>query len=199
MPHTALAGLPRLVRVADEVRLRGLGLVTLAAAVAAYWLLAWLLDEPVDATVTWLNFGGVVLPVAVVAALVSRRRVREGLATARRPPRMSVHETRADARERHTRLAGMLILGVVVLLVFDRATDGGGRMAGLVAGLFLALGVVDMLERRRWDRAEHVRGSRLYVLVRPRALMSPFGVTEVYEIVRSDDRDRPEVDVPYVF
>lgn len=200
MPDTALAGLPRLVRVADEVRTRGLSLLALAGAVALYWVLAWLVDEPVDPVVTGLNMAAILVPVLILSLVVSRRRLREGLHAATRPPRLSVHETRADARERRTRLIAFVSVAVVVLLLFDRATDGDGRMAGLMAGLFVGAGLAEWLESRAWHRAETSRGSRLYVLVRPHALMSPFGVTEVYEVVRSDghDRDRDDIDAPYV-
>jgi len=187
MHHTALAGLPRLVRVTEEVRLRGQTAVSIAVSVAAYWVLAWLMDDPVDAVMTGANFGVVAAMATIVAVMVSVRRVREGLSAPPRPPALCVHETRAAARERRTRLAGLIVLGVILLLVFDRATGGEGRMAGLVAGLFLAVGVVDWWESRRWQAAERARGSMLYVLVRANALVSPYGVTDVYEVVRPTD------------
>lgn len=187
MHHTALAGLPRLVRVTEEVRLRGQTAVSIAVSVAAYWVLAWFMDEPVDVLTTGANFGVVAALAATVALVVSVRRVREGLSAPPRPPALCVHETRAAARERRTRLAGPVVLGVILLLVFDRATDGEGRMAGLVAGLFLAVGAVDWWESGRWRAAERARGSMLYVLVRANALVSPYGVTDVYEVVRPTD------------
>jgi len=200
MPQATLAGLPRLVRVAEEVRVRGLTFCALAGAVIVYGVLAWLVDEPVSPAVSGLSMLAVFVIVGLGAMLVSRRRVRDGLAAASRPPRNSVYETRADARERRTRLTGFLALAVVVLLIFDRLSGGEGRMAGLVAGLALAVGLVDWVEAHAWHRAERSRGSRLYVLVRAAALMSPFGVTEVYEVVRPDDRERDpaDVDAPYV-
>lgn len=197
MHNTALAGLPRLVRVNDEVRLRGQTAVAIAVSVAAYWVLAWLVDEPLDLVTTAANFGVVAALAGSLAGFVSVRRVREGLAAPPRPPALCVHETRAAAKERRTRLIGPVVLGVIVLLIFDRATEGGGRMAGLVAGLFLAVGAVDWWESRRWRAAEKARGSLLYVLVRATALVSPYGVTDVYEVARPTDeyaeRD-PETD-----
>ena len=187
------------MRVAEEVRLRGQTAVWVGLAVVAYWLLAWLLDEPVDAARTGIPFAVLAALAGSLAAVVSARRVREGLAASRRPPRPSVHETRADARDRRTRLAGLVVLGVVLLLIFDRVTGGEGRMAGLAAGLLLAVGLVDWLEARRWQAAERARDSLLYVLVRPNALVAPFGVTDVYEIVRSDhDHERRDLESEYV-
>jgi hypothetical protein len=198
MQDTALAGLPRLVRVADEVRLRGQTLVAIAAAVALFWLMSWLLDQPVDAVRTALNLAIAAAVAAVPATVVSGRRLREGLAHTMPPPRLSVHETRAQSRERRTRLSGVLALAVVLLLVFDRAAAGEGRMAGLVAGLFAVVGAVDWREARRWEAAERSRQSLLYVLVRPNALVAPFGVTEVFEVPRLEtDREAGRVEAGY--
>jgi hypothetical protein len=191
MHNTALAGLPRLVRVTDEVRLRGQTAVVIAVSVAAYWALAWVTDEPLDLLTTGANFAVVAMLAGAIAAFVSVRRVREGLESPPRPPTLCVHETRAAARERRTRLLGPVVLGVILLIVFDRATDGGGRMAGLVAGLFLAVGAVDWWESRRWRAAEKARGSLLYVLVRATALVAPYGVTDVYEMARPTDEYAP--------
>lgn len=199
MNNTALAGLPRLVRVTDEIRLRGQTAVAIGVSVAAYWLLAWLVDEPLDLATTGANFGVVATLAGSIAAVVSLRRIREGLSAPPRPPSLCVHETRAAARERRTRMMGPVVLGVIVLIVFDRATDGGGRMAGLVAGLFLAVGVVDWWESRRWRAAEKARGSMLYVLVRATALVSPYGVTDVYEVIRpTDDHAQRDPDTNYI-
>jgi peptidoglycan/LPS O-acetylase OafA/YrhL len=199
MHHTTLADLPRLVRVAEEVRLRGQAAISVALAVVAYWLLAWLLDESVDAAWTGIHLAVMAVLAGSLAAIVSVRRLREGLAASRRPPRPSVHETRADGRDRRTKLAGLVVLGVVLLLAFDRSTDGEGRMAGLIVGLLLAVGVVDWIEARRWQAAERARGSLLYVLVRANALVSPFGVTDVYEVVRTDDdHERRDLESRYV-
>lgn len=197
MHNTALAGLPRLVRVAEEVRLRGQTAVAIAVSVATYWILAWFADEPLDALTSGANFGVVAVLAGAVAHFVSVRRVREGLEAPQRPPSLCVHETRAAGRERRARMAGPVVLGVILLLVFDRVTEGGGRMAGLVAGLFLAVGAVDWWESYRWRAAEKARGSLLYVLVRATALVAPYGVTDVYEVARPTDeyaaRD-PETD-----
>lgn len=190
MPDTALAGLPRLVRASDEVRWRGGGAAALAVAVAAYWTMAWLLDQPTDALRTGLSFAVALLGSSAAAAVTSGRRLREGLAQTLPPPRLSVYETRADARERRVRLTGIVVTGALVLLAFDRVTDGGGGMAGLLAGLFLGVGAVDRLESRRWDAAERTRRARLYMLVRPPAMVARFGVTEIYEVTRDDGAER---------
>jgi hypothetical protein len=166
MPESALAGLPRLVRIAPELRFRGQAAGGIAVATAGYWAFA------------------VALPTLAVSGLPSGERVREALRRTLPPPRAALHETPADGRERRTRLAGIVVTGVMVLLMFDVLTDGGGVMAGLIAGLFGALGTVDWIDARRWERAERVREARLFLLVRPHALSARFGAAQVYELSR---------------
>jgi hypothetical protein len=187
MDNTALAGLPRLVRVSDEVRLRGQTAVAIAVSVAAYWVLGWISDEPLDLLTTAANFGVVCVLVGGAALAVSFRRIKAGLVAPPRPPSLCVHETRAAARERRTKMMGLVAVVVIALLAFDRTTGGEGQMAGLVTGLFVAVGTVDWWEGTRWKAAEKARGSLLYVLVRATALMSPYGVTDVYETPRPTD------------
>ncbi len=104
------------------------------------------------------------------------------------PPRASVHETMAVSRERRMKLSGVVLTGIVLLLLFERFTDGAGIIAGLVAGLLGAAGAVDWLESRRWEAAERERESRLYVMVRPGALSPRLGAARVFETLRPGDR-----------
>lgn len=187
MADAAFAGLPRLVRSSDELRWRGGAAIALAVAVAAYWTLDWLLDQPVEAGRTGLSFAVALIGATTVASVNSGRRLREGLAATLPPPRLSVYETRADARERRVRLTGIVVTGALVLLVFDRVTGGGGGMAGLLAGLFAGVGGVDRLEARRWAQAARARRAQLYLMVRPPAMVASFGLTQVYEASRGDD------------
>lgn len=198
MPETTLAGLPRLVRVAAEVRWRGQSALGIALAVAGYWTAAWLLAQPVRPAQTALATAAVGLPTALVLGLASGRRLTESLRRTLPPPRGCIHETPADARERRTRLAGIVLTGVVVLLLFDRASDGGGIMAGLVAGLFGAFGAVDLIDARGWEAAEGRRRARLFALVRPHALSARLGAIEIYEMPRAD-RERPHDREPSPF
>ena len=57
---------------------------------------------------------------------VIRRMHASLLARALPPPRASVHETLASSRERRTKLSGIVLTGIVVLLLFERFTDGAG-------------------------------------------------------------------------
>jgi hypothetical protein len=195
LPDVMLAGLPRLVRVAEEMRWRGQAGVTIAMAVVAYWLTQWLLDAEPRPLETAISLLAVSALTAGVAGLSSSNRLREALRTTRPPPRLTVYETQADGRERRVRFTGILLLGAVVLLVFDRVTDGGGVMAGLLAGVFGTAGAVDWFESRRWRAAELARDARLYLLIRPNAMVARFGRTEVYEEPRRDaDREPREPD-----
>lgn len=180
-PDTVLAGLPRVVRVADEARWRGQSAVATAIVVAAFWGCTWLLGEPVEVLRTAVSFGAVLVPTLLVAGLASGRRLRESLAHTRRPPVTAVHETAAASRDRRMRLATVVLFGIIALLIFDRFTDGGGVMAGLLAGLMLGVGIVDVREAHLWRDAERQRDSRLFVLVRPRALMPTIATSEVFE------------------
>lgn len=74
MAETALAGLPRLVRMGDEARWRGGSALGAAVAVVGWWLTAWLVGQPVSPVRTGIAFAAVALPtlgLAVPAARVS--------------------------------------------------------------------------------------------------------------------------------
>ena len=187
-PETLLAGLPRLVRVADEARWRGQFCVATAAVVAVFWVLSWLVDEPVRAGITALAAAAVAVPTFAVGAIGMSRRVRERLERALPPPRASVHETQASSRERRMKLSGAVLTGIVLLLLFERFTDGAGVIAGLVVGLLAAAGTVDWTESRRWETAERERETRLYVMIRPDALSPRLGAAQIYETPRPGDR-----------
>jgi hypothetical protein len=186
MPNAMLAGLPRLVRVADEVRARGHAMVSVGTAVAVYWICLWLLDQPVSPLRTLVCVLVAGLPASLMATVGSARRLRAVEKGLKAPPRLAVYETVADGRERRARLAGILLLAAVVLLVFDRVTGGEGTMAGLTVGFFTAIGVVDLMEARRWLEAETSRRVRLLVVVRPHAMVAGWSQNEVYEVPRAD-------------
>lgn len=183
-PETVLAGLPRLVRVADETRWRGGASLATATVVAAFWLSTWLLGEEVRAGATALAAAVVALPTLAVASFTTTRRVRHALTRAVPPPRATVHETMAASRDRRMRFAGVVLTGIVALMLFDRFSGGGGVMAGLVAGLLAAAGAIDIFEARQWAAAERERESRIFVTVRPDALTPRLGAAEVHEIAR---------------
>ncbi|MDX6554505.1 MAG: hypothetical protein QOD86_700 [Miltoncostaeaceae bacterium] len=190
MPESALAGLPRLVRVATELRFRGQAGLGIAVATAGFWAFSWLLDEPMHELQSLLALLVTGVPTLLISYVTAGRRVEEALRRTLPPPRGSIHETHADARDRRTRLAGIVLTGVIVLLMFDILTEGGGVMAGLVVGLFGALGLVDRIEAERWERAEQRRDARLFLLIRPHALSTRFGAAQVYELQRpSHDRE----------
>jgi hypothetical protein len=191
MPNAMLAGLPRLVRVADEVRARGHAMLSVGAAVGVYWICLWLLEQPVSPLRTLVAILVAGLPASLTASVGSGRRLRSIEKGLKGPPRLAVYETVADGRERRARLAGILLLAAVVLLVFDRLTGGEGTMAGLTVGFFIAIGVVDLMEARRWLEAEGARRVRLLVLVRPHAMVASWGQADVYEVPR-DDSDLSE-------
>lgn len=193
MPQATLAGLPRLVRIAGEVRWRGWCALGMALAVAGFWTASWLLHEGVRPLRTGLAAASIGLPTALVSVLAARRRVREALLRTQAPPRSTIHETLADGRERRTRLSGIVLTGVIVLLLFDHATGGAGTMAGLVVGLFGALGASEVREAALWDAAEDAREARLYAIVRPHALTTPMAASDIYETPRSDRRAMPEL------
>lgn len=197
-PESLLAGLPRLVRVADETRWRGQSAIATALVIGAFWAAGWLLGEPVDAGTTALAVAAVALPTLLVSALVGARRLQRSLVQAVPPPRASVHETQASSRDRRMRLAGIVLTGIVALLLFDHFTHGGGIMAGLLAGLLGGLGAVDWIEARRWEAAERERETRIFVIVRPDALSPRLGATEVYETPRPGrERDRRREPSPF--
>lgn len=183
-PESALAGLPRLVRVADEARWRGQSAVATAIVVAAYWGATWLVGETVEPERTALAFAVVALPTLMIVSLGSGRRIREGLDRVAPPPRASVYETPASSRERRLRLAGIVLTGIIALLIVERFTDSGGVLAGLIAGLLLALGIADWREAGDWDAIERQRESRIFVLIRADALTPRLGATDLYEAPR---------------
>ncbi len=187
-PETLLAGLPRLVRVADEQRWRGQFCVATAAVVAVFWVFSWLVDEPLRAGVTALAAAAAAIPTLLVSGVGMNRRMNHLLGRAVPPPRASVHETLAASRERRTKLSGIVLTGIVLLLLFERFTDGAGIVAGLIAGLMAAFGAVDWVESRRWTAAERQRETRLYVMVKPDALSPRLGAAQVYETPRPGDR-----------
>jgi hypothetical protein len=131
---------------------------------------------------------GTAVLAAVPALLSTRRRVPEALAATRRPP-PALYETRADARDRRSKLVLLVLFAVAALLVVDRVVDGGGAIAGLVVGLFAVLGGVDLHEARRWRAAERERGTRLYILIPVRAMAGRYGRVEVYEAPGDGDRN----------
>lgn len=172
------------MRVADEARWRGQSAVATAIVVGLYWGAAWLVGETIEATRTILAFAVVAGPTFAFATHGSVRRIREAVSRSKPPPRASVHETPASSRERRLRLAGIVLTGIIALLLFERFTDSGGVLAGLIAGLLLALGVADWREAGFWDAAERERETRIYVLVRADALTPKLGIREVYEAPR---------------
>jgi hypothetical protein len=79
------------------------------------------------------------------------------------------------------RLATVVLFGIIALLLFDRFTGGGGMMAGLVAGLMLAVGIADWRESGMWRDAERSRDARLFALVRPRALTPALAPADIFQ------------------
>lgn len=172
------------MRVADEARWRGQSAVATAIVVAAYWGATWLVGETVEPERTALAFAVVALPTLMIVSLGSGRRIREGLDRVAPPPRASVYETPASSRERRLRLAGIVLTGIIALLIVERFTDSGGVLAGLIAGLLLALGIADWREAGDWDAIERQRESRIFVLIRADALTPRLGATDLYEAPR---------------
>ena len=197
MPDEMLAGLPRLVRVSEETRMRGTAAVGIGAAAAGYAMLAWLLGQAVDGPKAIAAALIVGIPALVLAGRASRRR-QARLDEIRLAPRLTVYETLADGRERRTRLASIVGTGVVMLMTFDHFTQGQGLMAGLVAGLFIGVGVVDLAETRMWNDLERARAQGLYIIVRPHAMVASYGATDVYERPGGDtDTDRERQPSPF--
>lgn len=187
-PDTLLAGLPRLVRVADETRWRAHTCVATAIVLALFWVITWLVGEPVRIAATALAAAVAALPTVAIASLRGAARMRESLDRAGPPPRASVHETLASARDRRVRLAGVVLTGIIALLIFDRFTGGGGLMAGLLTGALGGLGAVEWVEARRWDAAERERETRVFVMIRPDALSPRLAAPDVYETPRPGRR-----------
>jgi hypothetical protein len=174
------------VRVRDEVRMRGIAALGIGAATVGWWMLAWLLGEGVDGLRFGLAAIGIGIPALIAAWLISRRRLRVAREF-QAPPRNAVYETIAAARDRRTRLSGVVLFGVIILMIFDHFSHGAGEMAGLVAGLFIPLGAIDVRESHQWSALEREHhDTRLYVLVPAHAMMAPFSPDAVYERPRSD-------------
>ena len=188
LAETLLAGLPRIVRAADEIRWRGQALMALGLASACYWTVLWLIDGPVAPLASGIFFVVSLAMGVVLASVTSRRRFTTALAHTR-SPRAMVHETPADALERHTRASVIFVFAAVILLVFDTFVSGVGGTAALLAGAGIGIGIVDRLEARRWTQAEDARGSRLYLMIRPGALLVRMGVTECFELPRATTPD----------
>jgi hypothetical protein len=161
--------------------------------VAAYWGATWLVGETVEVARTALAFAAAAVPTLLIVSLSSGRRIRESLSRSTPAPRASVHETHASSRDRRLRLAAVVLTGIVALLLFERFTDGGGVMAGLIAGLLAALGVAEWLEAGHWEAAERERETRIFVLIRPDALTPRLGALDVYETPRPGARGRHAV------
>jgi hypothetical protein len=182
MADALLAGLPRIVRAADEIRLRGLLTLAIGFAAAVWWTMQWLLDQPVDATRTWLVAIVVCALAGILVVLNVPWRIRDGLKETRRPSMRVVYETRADATERRTRLSGAVFLTAIVALMFDALAGWGGIVAGGLVGAAVALGAGDIWESGRWAAAERDRDSDLYVTVGGRALVASYGRPVIYEV-----------------
>ena len=182
MADALLAGLPRIVRVAEEVRLRGVLALAVGAAATAWWTIQWLLDQPVEAGRTWALALLTAVLAAVTGGLNVPRRLREGLRNPRFPSSRVVYETRADGRDRRIRLSGAVFLSVIVILMFDQVADWGGVTAGVIVGAAAGLGVADLIEARHWASAERERDAELFVRVGPRALVAGFGRIDVFEV-----------------
>ena len=181
MADTALAGLPRIVRASAEISWRGQAMMSLGLASACYWTVVWLVDGPVQPLEAGIVFAASLLMTLVLGGITSRRRVTHALTHVLSPHAM-VHETPADARERHARAASVLLLGAVVLLVLDTVISEVGATAALLAGAGIGIGIVDRAEARRWTQAEESRSARLFLMIRPTALLVRFGATDVFEL-----------------
>lgn len=188
MADALLAGLPRIVRVAEEIRLRGWLALSVAGAVAAWWTIQWLLDQVLQPARTGM-FALVITVLGVGLGLANiPRRMRDGLEAPRSPNARVVYETRADGRDRRIRLSGAVFLSVIVVLMFDRLAAWEGVTAGGVGGVALAAGIGDLVEARRWHRAERERDSELYVRLGPHALVASYSSAEIYETPRPPER-----------
>lgn len=193
MGDVLLAGLPRIAPAAEEVRLRGFLAFAVGGAAAAWWAIQWLLDQPVEPARTGL-FALVVAVLAGVSLVANvPRRVRDGLEEARVPTSRVVYETRADGRDRRIRLSGAVFLSAVVILMFDRLAGWGGVTAGVIVGAGAGLGVADLLEARRWARAERERDADLYVRIGARSLVATLGAVQIYEVPSPprEEREQP--------
>ena len=200
MADAALAGLPRIVRADDEIRWRGQVLTSLGLASLSYWIILWLVDGPVEPAFAGIVFGAALLFALVLGGVTSRRRFAHAMLTLR-PPRSVVHETPADARERRVRAATVMFLGVGILLLLDTLVSEVGATAALVAGAGIGAGIIDRLEARRWALAEDEHESRIFLVLRPNALIARMGIQDAYELPRGrrgDDDAPPEFPGTYL-
>jgi len=169
--------------------MRGSLAIALAVAVAGWWVTQWVLDQ-------YLRLGRGAAIAGIVAVLAghlgwinTRRRVRVGLESPRRPTPAVVFETRADAGSRRARFSGAVFLTVIVVLAIDMLAGWGGVTAGVIVGVAVGMGVADLWESRAWRRAEAERDSRLYLYVEADALVAAYGTPTVFE--ESLDEDDP--------
>lgn len=193
MADALLAGLPRIARVAEEVRVRGWLALAAGAAVAAWWTIQWLLDQALQPARTWVFALVVAVLTGIAGAVNVPRRVRDGLRAPRFPSARVVYETRADGRDRRIRLSGAVFLSAIVILMCDRLAGWEGVTAGVIMGAAVGLGLADLLEARRWERAEREREADLYVGIGPKALVAGYGEIDIYEV---PGRGRDTYDTP---
>ena len=72
--------------------------------------------------------------------------------------------------------------------------------AALVAGAGVGAGIIDRLEARRWERAEDAREVRIFLVLRPTALIASMGVQDAYALPRArTPRDDEPEDFPGTF
>ncbi len=199
MADTALAGLPRIVRAADEIRWRGQAMLSLGLASACYWIVMWLVDGPVQPLAASTVFMTSLMMSLVLSAITSRRRLAYALDHITNP-RAMVHETPADARERQALAAVVFVFGAVILLMMDTAISEVGATAALLAGGGIGIGATDLLEARRWQQVEASRSSRLFLMISPGAMLVRMGTGNAYElpgVSRPDDGPSP-FDLPEI-
>jgi len=178
MSDALLAGLPRIVRASDEISQRGVLAIAVAVSAAVWWVLQWLLDQPLEARQTGLLLIVVGVLATVAAWVNSSRRAADGLIATRR-----------------LRYAAAVFMTAVLVLVSDVLIEWGGVTAGVIAGAGLAVGIVDLVEARRWERAERRREAELLVLIRPKALVASYGEAVIFEVPHGTPTSRPEIDL----
>lgn len=187
-----LAGLPRLVPVVIELRRRALTSLGIAVCAALFALAGWLLDQPLDLRRCLIGLAAAGPLSLVGAAILARARLRAGRVSTP-PPGMAVYETTADGRDRHMKVVMLAILAVVSLLALDRFSAGMGTMAGLITGLCGAVGIVDLVEARGWERLVREQRSRIYVLLPGAALIAGFGAWRAYQLPADGSPDEQGV------
>lgn len=195
MPDDIRTAQPRLVRIAEELRIQGLMALGIALCTLVSWLSGWLLGENVRPGAT--GVAGLVGLVLALAALgpFTRRRVRRATFHELAPPG-AIWETPADAGQRRMRLAFVLILGPMLLLALDRLTLEGGLFAGFLAGAAVGWAALALGEAGVWTRRERRRARPLHLLIPPRALMPPTASTDVYERTLPEPDEVSPFDIP---